>query len=149
MKIADAPPRDTPLPQPEPGEVIIGPTPNVEYAANLVRDLLREMGHDTAREGLADTPARVARFYREFITRRPLRTLTTFDAEGTDEMVVVRKVPFYSLCEHHLLPFFGTATVGYIPDKRIVGLSKLPRIVHHFARGLQNQNASRNRWLTA
>ena len=65
--------------------------------------------------------------------------ITTFDAEQTDEMIVLRAVPFFSLCEHHLLPFVGTATVGYVPTDRIVGLSKIPRIVHHFARGLQNQ----------
>jgi GTP cyclohydrolase I len=127
------------LPLPGPGETIIGKTPDVDRATDLVRELLQVMGHDTDREGLARTPVRVATFYREFITRRPLCPLTTFDAEGTDEMVVVRAVPFYSLCEHHLLPFFGTATVGYVPDTRIIGLSKIPRVVQHFARGLQNQ----------
>src|SRR5215471_4088272 len=69
----------------------------------------------------------------------PVINFTTFDAEGMNEMVVVRQVPFYSLCEHHLLPFFGTATVGYVPADRIVGLSKIPRLVQHLARDLQNQ----------
>src|SRR5204863_9423688 len=66
-----------------------------------------------------DTPGRVARFYQEFLGYRPLPRLTTFDAEHTDEMIVLRGVPFFSLCEHHLLPFVGTATVGYVPTDRI------------------------------
>jgi len=106
---------------------------------HFVFELLAACGHDPNREGLERTPERVAKFYRDFITTRPLCQVTTFDAEGTNEMVVVRAVPFYSLCEHHLLPFFGMATVGYVPASRIVGLSKIPRIVQHFARGLQNQ----------
>jgi len=108
-------------------------------AAGLVRDLLDLYGHNVAREGLARTPERVAEFFETFLTARPLCAITTFAAEGMDEMIVQRAVPFYSLCEHHLLPFFGTATIGYIPSDRIVGLSKIPRIVQHFARGLQNQ----------
>jgi len=77
---------------------------------DLIRDLLQAVGHDTDREGLQRTPARVARFYREFLAPVATPVLTTFDAEGTDEMVVIGSIPFYSLCEHHLLPFFGTAT---------------------------------------
>jgi GTP cyclohydrolase I len=65
--------------------------------------------------------------------------MTTFDAEGADEMIVQQGIPFAALCEHHLLPFLGTATVGYVPDGRIVGLSKLARAVRHCARGFQNQ----------
>ena len=113
--------------------------PDVTRARDLVRDILTTFGHDPEREGLARTPERVATFYNEFLAPRPLCQLTTFDAEGTDEMVVQRAVPFFSLCEHHLLPFFGKATIGYVPAGRIVGLSKIPRLVHHFARGLQNQ----------
>jgi GTP cyclohydrolase I len=115
------------------------------HAADLVKRLLTTFGHDTDREGLARTPERVARFYGELLEPRPLCPVTTFDAEGADEMVVLRSVPFYSLCEHHLLPFFGTATVGYVPAGRIVGLSKIPRIVTHFARGLQNQERLSNK----
>ena len=110
--------------------------PDLTRARDLVRDILTTFGHDPTREGLERTPERVAKFYNEFLAPRPLRSLTTFDAEGTDEMVVQRAVPFFSLCEHHLLPFFGTATIGYVPAGRIVGLSKIPRLVHHFARGL-------------
>jgi GTP cyclohydrolase I len=108
-------------------------------ATELVRSILTLHGHDPKREGLQRTPERVAKFWAEFLSPRPLCPLTTFDAEGTDEMVVQRAVPFFSLCEHHMLPFFGTATIGYVPATRIVGLSKIPRVVHHFARGLQNQ----------
>ncbi len=83
------------------------------------------------REGLQDTPKRWAKMF-EF-------NMTTFKNEGTDEMVVEVGIPFYSLCEHHLAPFFGTAVVAYIPSKRIVGISKLCRTVDHFARSLQVQ----------
>jgi len=110
-----------------------------DRASSLVRELLQVFGHDPGREGLARTPDRVARFYQEYLAPRPLCDITTFDAEGTNEMIVLRAVPFHSLCDHHLLPFVGTATVGYVPTDRIVGLSKIPRIVHHYARGLQNQ----------
>lgn len=112
-----------------------------EDVARVVRDLLRVLGQNGDREGLRDTPARVARFYAEFLTAPDdvCFPVTHFASEGMDEMIVSGGIPFYSLCEHHLLPFFGTATVGYIPNGRIVGLSKLPRLVHHFAHGLQNQ----------
>jgi GTP cyclohydrolase IA len=90
------------------------------------------------RPGLAETPQRVAKFYREFFAVAPVK-LTTFDAEGTDQMVIQAGIPFYSLCEHHLLPFFGTAVVAYLPDRKIIGLSKLARLVDFFARRPQNQ----------
>jgi len=106
----------------------------------LTAQLLTALGDNPDREGLQQTPHRVERFYAEFLTpAADLPCLTTFDAEGTDEMIVMRAIPFYSLCEHHLLPFFGTATVGYVPAAKIVGLSKLPRLVRHFAHRLQNQ----------
>jgi len=100
--------------------------------------LLVALGEDATREGLQRTPERVARFFRELTTRQPFE-FTTFDAEGTDEMIVVGPIPFYSLCEHHLMPFFGTASIGYVPNGRIVGLSKLPRLLEYFAHGFQNQ----------
>ncbi len=95
--------------------------------------------HSTMREGTAGTPLRVARFYEAFLN--PLEfEFTTFENEGdSDEMIVQKGIPFYSLCEHHMLPFFGTAVVAYIPGKRIVGLSKLARCVQSHASGLQNQ----------
>ena len=102
-------------------------------------DLLQALGVDLSREDLAETPRRVARMYEELLTTRPFNP-TTFDNDaGYDEMVVVRDIRFTSLCAHHLLPFSGIAHVGYLPGGRIIGLSKLARIVTHFARNLQVQ----------
>jgi GTP cyclohydrolase IA len=110
---------------------------------DAIRNLLTEIGDDPAREGLRDTPDRVRRTYLELTDgyRTDPRTLlnqATFDVD-TDEMVVVRDIEFYSLCEHHLLPFFGRAHVGYLPSGRVVGLSKIPRVVDMFAHRLQVQ----------
>ena len=109
----------------------------------LIAQLLGELGQDPAREGLLRTPARVARslrFLTEGYARDPIAILNNavFE-ESYDEMVLVKDIEFYSLCEHHLLPFFGRMHVAYIPDGRIVGLSKLPRMVGMFARRLQVQ----------
>lgn len=102
--------------------------------------LLRGLGHDVDREGLTETPRRVVKFLSEFTQpSEPPFNFTTFDAEGGNEMVVQTGIPLVSLCEHHLCPFVGYATVGYIPGKRIVGLSKLARSVDYFSRRLQNQ----------
>ena len=111
--------------------------------AGLVESLLKQLGEDPGREGLQRTPLRVARSLR-FLTQGyeqdPLEVLNNavFE-ENYDEMVLVKDIDFYSLCEHHLLPFFGRVHVAYIPDGRIVGLSKLPRMVELFARRLQVQ----------
>jgi GTP cyclohydrolase I len=96
------------------------------------------------REGLRDTPARVAKawdFWTSGYAMDPAEVLKTFDdgAQGVDEMVVVKDIPFYTHCEHHLAPFFGTATIGYLPDDKIVGLSKLSRLLNVYARRLQVQ----------
>ena len=109
----------------------------------IIRDLLEMVGEDPDREGLLKTPERVIRAYR-FLTegyRKDVDELfnDAFFNEDYDEMVVVRDIEFYSLCEHHLLPFFGKAHVAYLPQKKIVGLSKIPRLVDHFARRLQVQ----------
>jgi GTP cyclohydrolase I len=109
----------------------------------LVEGLLKELGEDPGREGLQRTPGRVARSLR-FLTsgyqQDPIAILNNAVFEETyDEMVLVKDIDFYSLCEHHLLPFFGRVHVAYIPDGRIVGLSKLPRMVGMFARRLQVQ----------
>lgn len=108
----------------------------------LITKLLSEIGEDTNREGLLKTPSRVAKSYVHLFSgynKNPKDILTVFDDEKYDEMIVVKDIEFYSHCEHHMLPFFGKAHIGYIPNGKIVGLSKLPRIVDIFSRRLQNQ----------
>jgi GTP cyclohydrolase IA len=112
---------------------------DLDAAARAVSDLLVALGHDPVSEHLADTPRRVAHAYAELLTPRSF-DLTTFpNDEGYDELVLARDIPFQSLCQHHLLPFHGVAHVGYIPADRILGLSKLARVVELFASGLQVQ----------
>jgi GTP cyclohydrolase I len=117
-----------------------GPDGPVEEA---VRQILREIGEDPGRAGLVGTPDRVHRMYAELTAGYhvdPDRLLNGAIYEVSyAEMVVVKDIPFYSLCEHHLLPFFGNASVAYIPRGRVVGLSKIPRIVETYARRLQLQ----------
>ena len=108
-------------------------------AERAVADLLDALGVDRTADGLASTPGRVARAYAELLTPRPFRATTFDNDEGYDELVVARAIPFTSLCEHHLLPFTGVAHVGYLPDARLLGLSKLARVVDHFSRRLQVQ----------
>ncbi|MGH3881363.1 MAG: GTP cyclohydrolase I FolE [Actinophytocola sp.] len=114
-------------------------TVDLEAAARAVADLLRALGKDPTSEHLADTPARVARSFAEQLSPREFRLTTFPNDEGYDEMVVARSIPVQSLCEHHLLPFHGVAHVGYLPGERILGLSKLARVVELFARDLQVQ----------
>jgi GTP cyclohydrolase I len=110
-----------------------------EAAERAVRDLLGALGRDIREPGLRETPRRVAAAYAELLTHEPV-ALTTFPNEaGYDELVVVREIPFHSLCMHHLLPFHGVAHVAYLPGERIIGLSKLARVVELFARELQLQ----------
>jgi GTP cyclohydrolase I len=109
-----------------------------------IRRILQFIGDDPTRGGLEETPHRVAKaweFWGSGYGKDPADVLKTFEdgAEGCDEMVVVRNIPFYTHCEHHMAPFFGTATIAYLPDKRIVGLSKLSRVLDIFARRLQVQ----------
>src|SRR3954451_14105492 len=112
---------------------------DIAAASRAVRDLLVALGQDPDSEHLAASPDRVARAYAELLTPEPF-TLTTFaNDEGYDELIVARDIPFHSLCEHHLLPFRGVAHVAYLPGQRILGLSKLARVVELFARGLQVQ----------
>ena len=109
----------------------------------LIAGLLKEIGEDPGRGGLERTPARVAkamRFFTQGYEQEPLAILNDALFDVTyDEMVIVKDIDFYSLCEHHLLPFFGRAHVAYIPDGKVVGLSKIPRVVEMFARRLQVQ----------
>lgn len=104
---------------------------------NFVR-ILEYLGEDPNREGLRDTPKRYIKFLKEFLKPKEFN-FTTFDAEGTDEMIIQTNIPFYSLCEHHIAPFFGVANVAYIPNGKIVGLSKLARTVDLYANRFQNQ----------
>jgi GTP cyclohydrolase I len=120
---------------------IAAPEPGIDVAAaeQAVADLLVALGADTSNESLRETPRRVAAAYAELLTPTPVDLTTFANDEGYDELVVARAVPFHSLCEHHLLPFTGVAHVGYLPAERILGLSKLARVVDLFARGLQVQ----------
>jgi GTP cyclohydrolase I len=116
------------------------PTGGIEEA---VRRILTEIGEDPDREGLLRTPERMHRMWLELtcgylVDPEKLINGAIFDV-GYSEMVVVKYIPFYSLCEHHMLPFFGTASVGYVPRGRVVGLSKIPRVVEMYARRLQVQ----------
>jgi GTP cyclohydrolase IA len=109
-----------------------------EAVQRAAGDLLRALGAELDSESLRDTPRRVAEAYAELLTPQPFRA-TTFANDGYDELVVARAIPFHSLCMHHLLPFHGVAHIGYLPDERIIGLSKLGRVVDLFARDLQIQ----------
>jgi GTP cyclohydrolase I len=111
--------------------------------ANAVAHILRAVGEDPQREGLRDTPSRVARMYDEILAGyavdpKALLNNALFDVDYP-EMVIVGDIDFWSMCEHHLLPIFGKADVGYIPRDKVVGLSKIPRVVDAFARRLQVQ----------
>ena len=126
---------------PVPGDTDTGPGGGAVEAA--VREILREVGEDPDRQGLLGTPARVHRMYTELtagyhVDAGRLLNGAVFDVDYS-EMVVVKDIPFYSLCEHHLLPFFGSAAVAYIPRGKVIGLSKIPRIVEMYARRLQVQ----------
>jgi len=120
------------------------PTVSQTEAEAAVRTLLRWAGDDPDREGLLDTPARVARSYRELfagyeVDPREYLERTFEEVGGYDELVVLKDIRFVSFCEHHMLPVVGRAHVGYLPTNRVVGISKLARVVHGFARRLQIQ----------
>ncbi len=127
------------------------PAVDVDRAAAAVRELLLALGQDPTTEALARTPERVARSYAELLTPAPFDPTTFPNDEGYDELVLVRDIPFHSLCEHHLLPFVGVAHVAYLPDQRILGLSKLARVVERHSRRLQVQERMTQQvanWLT-
>lgn len=105
---------------------------------HAVSEILRGLGEDCLREGLSDTPKRHVKMLKEF-TNPPAFSFTTFKNEGGSDMLIVKDIPFYSFCEHHIIPFFGTGAIAYIPGDKIVGLSKLPRVLDAFSRRLQNQ----------
>ena len=139
--VADSLPDQLTAPGHRPQLQILDRSPGVDLARaeRAVADLLAALGQDPSDEQLLDTPRRVAASYNELLTPTPF-TLTTFpNDEGYDELVLARAIPFSSLCQHHLLPFTGVAHVGYLPAGRILGLSKLARVVELFARRLQLQ----------
>jgi GTP cyclohydrolase IA len=116
-----------------------GHGPDRERVALAVAELLSALGRDASSPHLAETPRRVADAFIEMLTPKDF-ALTTFpNDEGYDELVLVRDIPFHSLCEHHLLPFTGVAHIGYLPGERILGLSKFARVLEFFARDLQVQ----------
>ena len=110
-----------------------------DAAERAAAGLLAALGADLQDEQLRDTPQRMVEAYTELLTPEPFRPTTFPNEQGYDELVLVRSIPFHSLCMHHLLPFHGVAHVGYLPGRRIVGLSKLARVVELFARDLQVQ----------
>ncbi|MGV9366167.1 GTP cyclohydrolase I FolE [Amycolatopsis sp. NPDC003731] len=112
---------------------------DLHAAERAVADLLRALGKDPSSEHLGDTPRRVANAYAEMLQPRDFQLTTFPNDEGYDELVLAKSIPVQSLCEHHLLPFRGFAHVGYLPGERILGLSKLARVVEMFARDLQVQ----------
>ena len=116
-------------------------TIETEKIKKAVKEILIAVGEDTEREGLKRTPERVARMYSELLGgmhEDPKKYLSIFE-ENYDEIVLLRDVPFYSICEHHLMPFIGSANVAYLPSGTVLGVSKLARIVDSFARRLQTQ----------
>ena len=113
-----------------------------EVEENVTR-LLEFFGEDVSREGLQETPKRFVKFFKEFLSP-PEWNCTTFDSEGYDEMITQTNIPFHSLCEHHIAPFFGHGHIAYIPNDKIVGLSKLARTLETFSRKLQNQERITN-----
>lgn len=132
-------PHDTPTQSAKPP-----PRPDRSEAENAVRTLIRWAGDDPAREGLLDTPARVVRSYEEYFAgylEDPVQTLSrTFsEVDGYDEMIVMTDIRFESHCEHHMVPIIGKAHVAYLPDRRVVGISKLARLVDIYAKRLQIQ----------
>jgi GTP cyclohydrolase I len=112
---------------------------DLDAAQRAAADFLAALGVDVDRDGLRETPGRMARAYAELFTAAPFELTTFPNEEGYDELVLARDIPFRTVCEHHLLPFSGLAHVGYLPGDRILGLSKLARLVEHFAARPQTQ----------
>jgi GTP cyclohydrolase I len=119
--------------------VLRGTRVDLEAAERAISSLLVALGRNPQDDHLADTPRRVAATYAELLTPQAFNLTTFPNDEGYDELVIARDIPFQSLCQHHLLPFKGVAHVGYLPGDRILGLSKLARVVELFARDLQVQ----------
>lgn len=129
----------SPLPRERLRSVPSGSSIDLGAAEVAARDLLLALGEDVESERLRETPRRVAEAFAELLTPTPFAPTTFENSEGYDELVVVRDLPFHSLCEHHLLPFHGLAHIAYLPSERIVGLSKLGRVLELYSRRLQLQ----------
>jgi GTP cyclohydrolase IA len=128
------------------------PARDLDAAEDAAAAFLTALGVDLDSDSLAQTPARMARAYAELLTPREFQLTTFPNDEGYDELVLARGIPIRSVCEHHLLPFVGVAHVGYLPGDRILGLSKLARVVELFAHGTQVQERLTKQiadWLTA
>ena len=109
---------------------------------SLYKGIINEIEKNSSREGLIETPKRIAKSFDKIFggyNKKPKDLVTVFDGENYDEMIICKDIDFYSTCEHHMQPFFGKVSIGYIPRKKIIGLSKLPRLVEVFSRRLQNQ----------
>jgi GTP cyclohydrolase I len=122
--------------------IAVPPGYDLEAVEQSTREMLGAIGEDPDREGLRETPRRIAAMYQELfdgLNQDPVAVLSVGFEEGHDEMVILRQIPFYSMCEHHFLPFHGEAHVGYLPEGRIVGLSKIARALEIFARRPQLQ----------
>jgi GTP cyclohydrolase I len=134
-RLFPAPELDLADPQPRPPLHVAPPVAEIDLAeaARGAASMLTALGIDVTQDGLRDTPARMVRAYVELFTAEPFNLTTFPNEEGYDELVLARSIPLRSVCEHHLLPFFGVAHVGYLPGERILGLSKLARVVQHFA----------------
>ena len=112
---------------------------NRARAETAVADLLTALGRDTMADGLRETPRRVVDSLLELLTPQEFAATTFPNTEGYGDLVLVKQIPFHSLCEHHLLPFRGVATIGYLPGERLLGLSKIARVLEYFSRDLQVQ----------
>ncbi len=115
---------------------------DLQRIENAVREILEAIGEDPNREGLKRTPIRVASMYAELFSGHaedPARHLKTFFTERYDEIVILRDIPFHSMCEHHLMPFIGKAHIAYLPDGKVIGVSKLARLIETFSNRLQVQ----------
>lgn len=131
--------------------MVDGPVPDLDAAEQAATAFLHALGISTVEEGLRDTARRMARAYAEMLTPTPFEATTFPNEEGYDELVLVRDIPLRSVCEHHLLPFTGTACVAYLPGDRILGLSKLARVVDYFGSRPQVQERLTKQvadWLT-
>jgi GTP cyclohydrolase I len=115
---------------------------DTDYGIDAIERVISIIGDCIERDGLLETPQRVLKSYQELFSgynANPKDLFKTFDADGYDEMVVLHNIEFYSTCEHHLLPFFGTAHIGYIPNEKVIGVSKLARLLEIYSRRLQIQ----------